>query len=103
MTGLELAEPPQDPEPETFGFPIESLRHLADLLGELDEFLRSGVDVTLLLTQFKQRKGHREPDFAACCLIDDLCFTAYGTRLLVEGLTERTAGRGETKNSSPPP
>ncbi len=44
MTGTE--DPEEPAEPETFAFPVSSLSHLADLLGELDTFLRSGHPVT---------------------------------------------------------
>jgi hypothetical protein len=50
------------------------------LLGVLDELLRSGPDVTNLLTEFMRRRDHPHPGFAACTLIDDLCFTAAGFR-----------------------
>ena len=43
MTGTEDLEEPA--EPETFAFLVDSLSHIADLLGELDAFLRSGHPV----------------------------------------------------------
>ena len=43
MTGTE--DPEEPAEPETFALPAGSLSHLADLLGELDAFLRSAQPV----------------------------------------------------------
>ena len=80
-------EDPEDPaEPETFALPADSLSHLADLLGELDAFLRSGQPVGGQLTEFMRRRGHPHPGLAACNLIDDLCFTAFGYRRLADNL-----------------
>jgi len=80
MTGI---EDPEDPaEPETFALPADSLSHIADLLGELDTFLRSGHPVSDQLTEFMRRRGHPHPGLAACNLIDDLCFTAFAYRRL---------------------
>ncbi|ETW22008.1 hypothetical protein MGAST_22480 [Mycobacterium gastri 'Wayne'] len=73
----------QPDESITFAYPIGSLVHLADLLGEVDEFLRSGTDVTDLLTVFMTRLGRTNPGFRACNLIDDLSFTAHHIRRLV--------------------
>ncbi len=75
MTEIEDPEDPQ--EPETFALPVDSLSHLADLLGELDTFLRSGHPVGDQLTDYMRRRGHPHPGLAACNLIDDLCFTAF--------------------------
>ena len=78
-------------EPGTIAYPIGSLVHLAELLGEIDEFLRSGTDVTDLLTAFMIRSGHTHPGFRVCNLIDDLSFTAHHIRHLVDGIPgERT-------------
>ncbi len=80
-------EDPEDPsEPETFAVPADSLSHLADLLGELDAFLRSGHPVGGQLTEFMRHRGHPHPGLAACNLIDDLCFTAFGYRRLADNL-----------------
>jgi len=84
MTGTE--DPEELAEPETFALPVDSLSHLADLLGELDAFLRSGHPVTDQLTGFMRRRGHPHPGFAACNLIDDLSFTAFGYRRLADNL-----------------
>ena len=84
MTGTEDLEEPA--EPETFAFPAGSLSHLADLLGELDAFLRSGHPVTGQLTEFMRHRGHPHPGFAACNLIDDLSFTAFSYRRLADNL-----------------
>ena len=87
MTGTEGPEEPA--EPETFAFPVDSPRHTADLLGELDAFLRSGHPVGGQLTRFMRHRGHPHPGLAACNLIDDLCFTAFGYRRLADNLPGR--------------
>lgn len=84
MTGTE--DPEEPAEPETFAVPVSSLTHIADLLGELDAFLRSGHPVSDQLTEFMRRRGHPHPGLAACNLIDDLCFTASGYRRLAGNL-----------------
>jgi hypothetical protein len=89
MTGTE--DPEEPAEPETFAFPVSSLSHLADLLGELDAFLRSGHPVTGQLTEFMRRRGHPHPGFAACNLIDDLSFTAFSYRRLAGNLLGQPA------------
>lgn len=89
LTQPDDLEPPD--EPITIAYPIDSLVHLAELLGEIDEFLRSGTDVTDLLTAFMIRSGHTHPGFRVCNLIDDLSFTAHHIRHLVDGIPgERT-------------
>lgn len=92
MAQLDDLEPPD--EPITIAYPIGSLVHLTELLVEIDEFLRSGTDVTDLLTVFMTRLGRTHPGFRACNLIDDLSFTARHIRhirRLVDGLPgERT-------------
>lgn len=77
-------EPPE--EPITIDYPIGSLVHLGELLGEIDEFLRSGTDVSDLLTVFMARLGRTHPGFRACNLIDDLSFTANHIRRIIDGL-----------------
>ena len=84
MTEPDDLEPPD--EPMTIAYPIGSLVHLAELLGEIDEFIRSGTDVTHLLTMFMTRSGRTHPGFRACNLIDDLSFTAHHIRRLIDGL-----------------
>jgi hypothetical protein len=79
-------EPEEPAEPETFALPASSLSHLADLLGELDAFLRSSQPVGGQLTKFMRHRGHPHPGFAACNLIDDLCFTAFSYRRLADNL-----------------
>lgn len=83
MAHHEDLEPHDEPEP-TLPVPLPSRQHLAPLLSELDEFLRSGTNVALLLTQFMQHRGHTNPGLAAYNLIDDLSFTAYGLRHEIE-------------------
>jgi len=83
MTQPDDLEPPD--ESITIAHPIGSLVHLAELLGEIDEFFRSGTDVTDLLTVFMTRLGRTHPGFRACNLIDDLSFTAHHIRRLVDG------------------
>ena len=75
-------EPPG--EPITIAYPIDSLVHLAELLGEIDEFLRSGTDVTDLLAVFMIRRGPPTPASGSYNLIDDLSFTAHHIRCLVD-------------------
>jgi hypothetical protein len=82
MTQPDDLEPPD--VPITIAYPIGSLVHLADLLGEIDEFLRSGTNVTDLLTAFMTRRGRTHPGFRACNLIDDLSFTAHHIRRLID-------------------
>ena len=89
MTGTE--DPEEPAEQETFAFPVDSLNHLADLLGELDAFLRSGHPVSDQLTEFMRRHGHPHPGFAACNLIDDLSFTAFSYRRLAGNLLGQPA------------
>ena len=89
MTGTGGPEEPA--EPETFAFPVDSLSHLADLLGELDAFLRSGQPVGGQLTEFMRRRGHPHPGLAACNLIDDLCLTAFSYRRLADNLLGQPA------------
>ncbi len=85
-------EDPEEPvEPETFAFPLHSLSHTADLLGELDAFLRSGHLVGHQLTEFMRRRGHSYPGLAAGNLIDDLCFTAFSYRRLADNLLGQPA------------
>lgn len=80
-------EPPD--EPATIAYPVGSLVQLAELLGEIDEFLRSGTDVTDLLTEFMARPGRTHPSLRACNLIDDLSFTAHHIRHLVDEIVRQ--------------
>ena len=89
MTGTE--DPEEPAEPETFAFPVDSLSHIADLLGELDAFLRSGHQAGDQLTEFMRRHGHPHPGLAACNLIDDLSFTAFSYRRLADNLLGKPA------------
>ena len=79
---------PDDLEPSdelmAIAYPVGSVVHLAELLGEIDEFLRSGTEVTDLLTVFMTSRGRIHPGFQACNLIDDLSFTAHHIRRLVD-------------------
>jgi hypothetical protein len=87
MAQPEHLEPPDEPEPEpTVAYPVHSIRRLAELLGEVDEFLRSGNGVTVLLTEFMTHRGDIHPEFTACNMIDDLSFTAYAIRCLTDDL-----------------
>ena len=61
--------------------PAPSHDSLAELPGQLDEFIRSRrTAVTDALIDFMKERGHPHPGFAACNLIDDLSFSAYGYR-----------------------
>src|SRR6266536_929487 len=73
------------------GIPVD----LQDTLTGLDDrnvqllitaVLRSGHPVGGQLTEFMRRRGHPHPGLAACNLIDDLCFTAFGYRRLADNL-----------------
>ena len=89
MTGTE--DPEEPAKPETLALPASSLSHIADLLGELDTFLRSGHPVSDQLTEFMRRRGHPHPGLAACNLIDDLSFTAFSYRRLARNLPGQPA------------
>jgi len=82
----ETEDPGEPAEPATFAVPADSLSHLADLLGELDAFLRSGHPAGDQLTEFMRRRGHPHPGLAACNLIADLSFTAFSYRRLAGNL-----------------
>jgi hypothetical protein len=71
--------------------PALTLITLADLLTELDEFLRSGGTVATNLADFLARNGHTHPGFAACNLIDHVSFTAADLRKLTHGLDKTAA------------
>jgi hypothetical protein len=64
---------------------------LADLLTELDEFLRSGGTIAANLAGFLDRNGHSHPGFAACNLIDEVSFTAAHLRKLTHGIDKAAA------------
>ena len=73
---LEWWEENAPTEQTTSALPPESAAAITRLLGELDEFLRSGGPAADDLADFLRRRGDRHPGFAACNLIDELCFTA---------------------------
>lgn len=51
---------------------------LTELLGQLDEFLRSRRPAVIdALTDFMRDRGHPHPRLAAYNLIDELSFTAH--------------------------
>jgi hypothetical protein len=81
-----MTEPEEPAEQETFAFPADSMGHIADLLGELDAFLRSGHPIGDQLTEFMRHRGRPHPGLAACNLIDDLCFTAFSYRRFADEL-----------------
>lgn len=57
--------------------PITGHEHLATLLSDLDEFLRSReLGITALLTEFMQGRGRPNLALATSTLLDELCFTA---------------------------
>jgi hypothetical protein len=80
-------------EQDTNALPPEFLVPLARLLCELDEFLRSGGPAADDLTGFLRQRGDLRPGFAACNLIDELCFTAAQIRRLAAGASAETAAR----------
>lgn len=77
--------------PPAITLPAASVIHLADLLTELDEFLRSGAGVAEHLAGFRARRGHAYPRFAANNLIDEVSFTAADLRKLTHGIPRATA------------
>ncbi len=87
-------------EQDTNALPPESLAPLARLLCELDEFLRGGGPAADDLTGFLRQRGDLHPGFAACNLIDELCFTAAQFRRLAAGASAETAARTNPDNFS---
>lgn len=87
----ETEDPEEPAEPETFALPVDSLSHIADLPGQLGTFLRSGHPAGGQLTEFTRRRSHPHPGLAACNLIDDLYFTAFGYRRPAGNLLGRPA------------
>jgi hypothetical protein len=81
---------PDDPPP-AITLPAAAVIQLADLLTELDEFLRSGGGVAEHLALFLAHHGHTHPGFAACNLIDEASFTAAHLRKLTHGIPRTTA------------
>jgi hypothetical protein len=65
--------------------PAETVRGLAALLTELDEFLCSGPIVSDDLALFLASRGHAHPRFVASNMIDEVSFTATGLRQLTGG------------------
>lgn len=76
--------PDEDPASQN-AFPASAAAGLAELLTEVDEFLRSGPAVAAELEQFLARRGRPYPGFAACNLIDAVSFTALRLRDLTAG------------------
>lgn len=76
----------QDSPPPQTTLPAASVIELADLLTELDEFLRSGSIIAQELASFLARRGHSHPRFAVGNLIDELSFTALHLRNLTDGI-----------------
>ena len=66
-------------------------RPSARLLCEPDEFLRSGGPAAADLAGFLRQRGDRYPGFAACDLLDELCFTAAQFRRLATDVSAATA------------
>jgi hypothetical protein len=87
---LEWWEQSAPAEQDTNALPPESVAALARLLCELDQFLRSGGPVADDLAGFLRQRGARHPGFAACNLIDELCFTAARFRRLAADVSAGT-------------
>lgn len=68
--------------------PGDSMMQLAQLLGDLDEFLRSDQVFIEELAAFLHHRGTPQPRFAAFNLVDELCFTAAHLRTVAQGVTE---------------
>lgn len=64
------------------------MTQLAQLLSDLDEFLRSDQLIIEELAAFLHYRGTPQPRFAAFNLVDELCFTAAHLRGLSQGATE---------------
>jgi hypothetical protein len=69
------------PDNPPITLPASSVTQLAELLTELDEFLRSG-NIVAELADFLAARGHVHPGFSACNLIDEASFTALYLREL---------------------
>jgi hypothetical protein len=78
-----MTEPEQ---PDTTTLATTSVLRLANLLCELDEFLRSSRLAATALAGFLHDRGDQHPGFAACNLIDELCFTAAHFRRLANSI-----------------
>jgi hypothetical protein len=70
--------------------PAASVTRLADLLGALDEFLRSCPPAVDDFVNFLGRHGHTHPAFTANNLIDELGFTEAQLRRLTAGAGDAT-------------
>jgi hypothetical protein len=70
-----------DPAEATITLTATQLTDLAELLGEIDEFLRMGRGSIDALTDFYATHHDRHhPKFDALCLVDSISFTALGLR-----------------------
>lgn len=87
---LEWWEENAPAEQDRNALPPESVAALARLLCQLDKFLRNGGPI-VALDGFLRHRGARRPGFAACNLIDELCFTAAQFRRLAVGVSTGTA------------
>ena len=60
--------------------PATSVALLADVLAEVDEFLRSGDVVLTGLADFLASRGRQHPRYDACTMIDEVSFAAAWLR-----------------------
>ena len=80
-----------DDKPPQITLPAASMIELlADLLTQLDEFLRSGSIIANDLADFLARHGHTHPRFAAGNLIDEVSFTAVHLHNLTHRIPRTT-------------
>jgi hypothetical protein len=80
-----------DATPAPITLPAISVLRLAELLTELDQFLRSGALIADELVEFLRRRGRHHPGLDAYTLIDEVSFTAARYRRLTEGIDRDAA------------
>jgi hypothetical protein len=78
-----------DPAPVTL--PAITVILLAELLTQIDEFLRGSPLITAGLADFLAARGRASPEFAASNTIDDLSFTAAHLRAITSGIDKHAA------------
>jgi hypothetical protein len=80
-----------DDTPRPITLPAITVIQLADLLTELDEFLRSGSTASDALAAYLASRGHLSPGYQVSLLIDDVSFTAAHLRSLTDGIDKAAA------------
>ena len=64
---------------------------LAELLTQLDEFLRSSPTIAADLADFLAARHRASPEFAASNIIDDVSFAAAHLRAITNGIDKHAA------------